>query len=70
MVVDLKHPIFGEYSTVNMPVQFSETPVGLSGPSPQFAVHTAEVLAEAGLDQSTIDALIADGVVLNRDEVT
>lgn len=65
-VVDLDHPIFGPYTTTGMPVSFEKAPSGITGPSPGFAVHTDEVLAEAGFEPSRIAQLIDWGVVLSN----
>lgn len=61
---DIDHPVVGRYTTPDIPVQFSATPAGISGPSPLFAAHTTEVLAELGFDQDTRQGLLNSGVVL------
>lgn len=61
--VDLDHPVFGPYRTVGMPFAFSESPTGIAGPSPALGADTDEVLGEIGLDERTIEALRAGGVV-------
>lgn len=66
-VDEFEHETFGSYATPGMPMQFSATPVGLQGPSPRFAVHTREVLAEAGLTAEQIDDLVASTTVLAND---
>lgn len=65
--VDLEHPIFGPYTTTGMPVSFEKSPSGLSGPSPIFAAHTREVLAEAGFTADRIDQLTDADVVIASD---
>ncbi len=65
-VVDLEHPVFGEYTTTGMPVSFEKAGSGVPGPSPAFAVDTAAVLAEAGFSAERIEQLTADGVVTAR----
>jgi formyl-CoA transferase len=62
--VDLEHPTFGTYTTTGMPVRFSNAAAGVSGPSPTFARHTEEVLAEVGLDEAMVAELIEAGVVV------
>ena len=64
-VVELEHPVFGSYTTTGMPVSFSASPSGVPGPSPVFAAHTVEVLAEAGFDAARIDQLVEAGVVID-----
>lgn len=63
-VTDLDHPVAGRYTTPDIPVQFSATPAAISGPSPRFAAHTAEVLNEIGLDPDQVAALIDTGTVV------
>lgn len=72
MVVELEHPIFGRYTTTTLPVQFSETPTSVTKPSPQFAVHTAQVLGEIGFEPEAVSAMIDTGVVVDRshEEIT
>lgn len=63
-VVELDHSVFGPYATVGMPVRFEKSDAALKGPSPAFAVHTTEVLAELGLSPEEIDALVAAGAAI------
>lgn len=65
-VVELDHEVFGPYKTVGMPVQFEKSDSAVSGPSPAFAVHTDEVMAEAGLTEEQIAKLTIDGVIISR----
>jgi len=67
-VDDFDHPAFGKYTTPGMPMQFSATPVGFGEPSPAFAVHTREVLTEAGLASTMIDALVSSNTVVSNDD--
>lgn len=67
-VVDLEHPDFGGYRTVGMPFSFDATPTAITGPSPRLGEHTADVLAEIGLDADLIASLHHAGVVTSRDE--
>lgn len=65
-VDDFDHPVAGTYTTPGMPLQFSETPVGFSQPSPLFAADTADVLNEIGMSPEQIAVLIeAKTVVAN-----
>lgn len=67
-VDDFEHETFGTYSTPGMPVQFSATPVKLQGASPRFAVHTREVLAEAGMTDDQVGELLGSNTVVANDE--
>lgn len=49
-VVDFDHPNFGKHRVVAMPFSLSDAPVGLSGPAPMLDQHTAQVLAELGIE--------------------
>jgi len=65
-VNDLDHPVIGNYTVPGMPIQFSATPVDITEPSPRFAVHTAEVLAEIGLDADHIARLVESETVISK----
>jgi crotonobetainyl-CoA:carnitine CoA-transferase CaiB-like acyl-CoA transferase len=43
---------------------FSETPTRIAGPPLIVGHDTVDIMSEIGFEQSDIDALIADGVVL------
>jgi alpha-methylacyl-CoA racemase len=43
--------------------RFSATPAAPPRPAPPVGAHTREVFAEAGLDPTEIDALLAAGVI-------
>ena len=59
----LEHEEVGGMTVVAPPVRFSETPLSTTSASPTLGKHSREVLAEAGLSEEEIDALVADGVV-------
>lgn len=56
------------YRGIGIPVKLSRTPGAVGCNPPRFAEHTRTLLAEAGLDQATIDGLIEKGVVLAPSE--
>jgi len=58
-----EHPDAGPLRQARPAAQFSATPAGVRRGAPRLGEHTGEVLAEAGLDASAIDALAAAGVV-------
>jgi formyl-CoA transferase len=62
-VVDLPHPTLGTIRATGSPMRLSRTPVRLERAGPRLGEHTAEVLAELGLDAATIADLAAAGVV-------
>ena len=55
----VEHPEHGTFKTVAPPLQMSGHPMTGSNPAPMLAAHTAEVLAEAGVDDETIALLVA-----------
>lgn len=67
MVVETNHPVAGPTKALGLPVKFSETPGGIERPAPLLGQHSAEILAEGGYDQATIDAMVASGAVIITD---
>jgi alpha-methylacyl-CoA racemase len=61
MVVHWEQPELGEVRQVGPPVKFSRTPAEVHRPAPAFGEHTEEVLAEAGIAEEEIAALIESG---------
>ena len=66
MVVDLEHPIIGPMRTVGTGARFSGVDYKVRGPAPWLGQHSAEVLAERGLDAEEITRLFEDGVVFDE----
>jgi len=65
MVVDLEHPIIGPMRTVGTGARFSGVDYKVRGPAPWLGQHSAEVLAERGLDAEEITRLFEEGVVFD-----
>ncbi len=57
MTLDVPHPGHGTVRMVGFPVKMSVTPCQLTRPAPRVGEHTADVLAEQGLDASEIERL-------------
>ena len=55
------HPSEDETMEVGPAVRFSRSPAEARRPAPLLGEHTAQVLREAGLDESEIDALLEGG---------
>ncbi len=67
MVIDMKHPLHGEYKAVNFPVKFSETPGKVHSPAPLLGEHNNTILAEyLGYSEEDIKALYKTGVLSQR----
>jgi crotonobetainyl-CoA:carnitine CoA-transferase CaiB-like acyl-CoA transferase len=65
MVVELEHPIIGPMRTIGPAAKFSDLDFAVRGPAPWLGQHTAEVLAESGLSQESIDQLFAEGIAFD-----
>jgi crotonobetainyl-CoA:carnitine CoA-transferase CaiB-like acyl-CoA transferase len=57
MTVRLPHPLSDELNLVASPLKFSATPVQYRRPPPLLGEHTAEVLAEFGIDTAELTRL-------------
>lgn len=60
---ELQHPQVGTVRNTAVPSEWSGTPPGPATPAPRAGAHSREVLREAGLDDTRIDALLASGAV-------
>jgi crotonobetainyl-CoA:carnitine CoA-transferase CaiB-like acyl-CoA transferase len=61
---EAEHPSEGRYRIVRSPVSFSTAPFRIRRHAPRLGEHTAEVLREAGLTQSEIDAAMRSGTAV------
>jgi crotonobetainyl-CoA:carnitine CoA-transferase CaiB-like acyl-CoA transferase len=61
------HPSEGRIRMTRFPVTFSETPADVRRHAPRLGEHTAEILREAGLDETAIDALLSSGAAMQAD---
>lgn len=57
-----EHPDLGEVEMPGRPIMMGKGGWALRRPAPRLGEHTAEVLVEAGMDATAVDALIAQGV--------
>jgi crotonobetainyl-CoA:carnitine CoA-transferase CaiB-like acyl-CoA transferase len=62
-LVRLEHDVVGEHTVVAPPVRFSETPLRAERAAPPLGRDTRAALRDAGLDDATIDRLVAEGAV-------
>jgi crotonobetainyl-CoA:carnitine CoA-transferase CaiB-like acyl-CoA transferase len=68
MVVELEQPELGPVRLLGMPVKFSGTPGDATRPAPALGEHTEEVLREAGVGESEIEALMQSGAAAGLNE--
>jgi formyl-CoA transferase len=66
--VDLDHPRYGRFPTVNSPLTLDGQEKVTPGPAPELGEHTREVLAELGRSGEEIDDLLARGVAVQYSE--
>jgi crotonobetainyl-CoA:carnitine CoA-transferase CaiB-like acyl-CoA transferase len=59
----LDHPKLGKIELVGQPVQLSRTPAQITSPAPEAGEHTAEILAEIGIDSRRLVQLRSENVV-------
>ncbi len=67
MVVSYEQPELGEVRQLGFPLKLSRTPASIHRPAPALGEHTAEVLAEAGMDEDEIAALVDSGAAKGPD---
>jgi crotonobetainyl-CoA:carnitine CoA-transferase CaiB-like acyl-CoA transferase len=60
----LEHPSEGAIQSMRCPMTWTESVPGPARPAPRQGEHTREVLAQAGLSDSEIDALLATGAAV------
>jgi len=56
-----EHPTEGALRMSSPPMNFSKTPASIRSLPPRLGEHSEEVLREAGLEQSSIDSMLAAG---------
>jgi crotonobetainyl-CoA:carnitine CoA-transferase CaiB-like acyl-CoA transferase len=64
---ELDHPTAGRIRQPRPAARFAATPAQIRRHAPALGEHSHEVLREAGLDDSDVAKLFADGVVGARD---
>lgn len=68
MIAEVEDPIHGRLRLPASPLRLSDTPVRPPVTPPRLGQHSRAILSQAaGLDPQQIDALIAQGVVVQRD---
>jgi crotonobetainyl-CoA:carnitine CoA-transferase CaiB-like acyl-CoA transferase len=64
---EMDHPTEGKLRMARSPLNFSATPTEIKRHPPRLGEHSREVLAEAGLSDSEIDAMAASGTTILAD---
>jgi formyl-CoA transferase len=64
MVVEVEHPTLGRIRTLGSPIKMSATPLDVGRRAPRLGEHTDEVLTEAGLSASEMEALRRAGAII------
>ena len=65
----MQHPSEGAVSYVRPATKFAATPASVRAPAPRLGEHSREVLREAGFADSEIDALVANKVAIQNENV-
>jgi crotonobetainyl-CoA:carnitine CoA-transferase CaiB-like acyl-CoA transferase len=60
---EIEHPTLGRFRTVDTPVRYGSSHVGVRGPAPEVGQHTEEILLEQGLSWEEIARLREIGAV-------
>ncbi len=61
MLVEFDHPAAGIVRTTGSPIRIDDAPARAAGLPPMLGEHTRSILAEAGVDHSSIDKMIQEG---------
>ena len=61
---EAEHPTEGRIRMTSPPMNFGRTPASIRAMAPRLGEHSQEILREAGLDQATIDSMLAAGEVV------
>jgi formyl-CoA transferase len=61
--VSVEHPLVGTIKMVGPPLQMSETPLAVQGPSPALGQHSDEILAALGYSTEQVASLREAGVI-------
>ncbi len=62
-ITEIEHPTLGRFETLGTPFHVYGAEIGPRGPAPAAGEHTAEVLADLGLDDDQLAQLAIDGVI-------
>jgi len=63
MIREYEHPVLGAIKTVSQPLRFDGSRTPIRRPAPMLGEHTAQILAELGMDEKEIEELVNRKVV-------
>lgn len=64
MTVETEHPVAGRVRTTGSPLHFDGSPARAESAAPTLGRDTRRVLGELGVDESTVDRIVDDGVAV------
>ena len=62
-----EHPTEGQLKMPGFPSKFSKTPASIRKHAPKLGEHSKEILAEAGIDEETINKMVDSKATLISD---
>ena len=63
LIAELDHPDIGRVRQAKPAVRFDRTPARIQGPAPRIGEHSAEILAELGLQVAEVELLAREKIV-------
>jgi crotonobetainyl-CoA:carnitine CoA-transferase CaiB-like acyl-CoA transferase len=63
LIAELDHPDIGRVRQAKPAARFDRTPARIQGAAPRIGEHTAEILAELGLDAAEVERLASEKIV-------
>jgi len=67
LLQSIEHPTEGTLRVAGPPATWSKTPPSIRQYPPRLGEHGGEILREAGFSSSDIEALVAEGAVVESD---
>ncbi len=68
IIIETEHGLAGALRQARTPAKFSVTDFEIRHDAPRYGQHSREILAEAGLDEASIQGLLDSGAVIQSDE--
>lgn len=67
MIIEIDHPVEGEFQTTGIPGRLSKTPGEVQRPPPVLGEHSEEILTDLGYNPAEIEDLVETGVTVTTD---